>query len=84
MEDHKWRYKEDCSIVRPDHMHAHTADLAALVDCDGDCVFTVPNSWTDTQIFKALEIANRAYAVGYSTGERAKAHEIAKALYLNK
>lgn len=82
--EQKWRYKNDCAIVRPDNFHAHTADMAALVDCDGDCVFTVPNSWTDEQIFKCLEIANRAYAAGYASGERSKAYEIAKALYLDK
>jgi hypothetical protein len=56
---------------------------AVLMDCDGERIFSVPESWTDDQIWNCLAIANRAYWNGFQYGGRDKAHEITKALYLS-
>ena len=81
----KWRHREDCEIVRPDSTYDVRIDGCAVVmDCDGERVFSVPESWTDAQIWACLEIANRAYATGKDAGQLGKAHEIAKALYLTR
>ena len=81
----KWRYKEDCSVIRTDSDYYIKEDgRAVLMDCDGIPVFDVPDTWTDEQIFQCLEIANKAYGRGFNVGQLSKAHEIARALYLNK
>ena len=54
--------------------------LAVLMDCDGEIVFTVPEDWTDHQIYKALSIANNAFRYGKEVGVIEKVQEIKEVL----
>lgn len=84
MSDRKWAHREDCCIIRSNSDHSlRMHGSAVVVDCDGDKVFAVPDSFTDEQVWLCLAVANSAFADGYDQGEHGKAREIAKALYLD-
>lgn len=72
-------HKSDCSIFRDLTFYE---DKAILMDCDGEILFAFPKSWTDEQIFTALEFANKAHSIGFKRGKLAKIHEIRTALNL--
>ncbi|EGI7654928.1 hypothetical protein T6R82_003476 [Salmonella enterica subsp. enterica serovar Montevideo] len=72
-----YRYEEECSVERTENI---VGPVAELYDCDGDKVWTFPDSFTDEQIMAALAFANHAYKVGISIGSDRKAEEIRRAL----
>ena len=64
-------HKNDCSIHRnPD------TGYAILYDCDGNIVFDVDDTFTDSQIWHMLIIANRVYRLGWECGEMSRSREI--------
>ncbi len=76
-------YKEDCEIIR----NREVADIpfndrAVLMDCDGEVVFDVDNSWTDEQVWEALRLMDVAFGKGVDVGKSSKACEIRRALDL--
>ena len=80
-----WIHKDDCEIVRPDSTYDIRLDGHVVVmNCDGERVFTVPESWTDEQVWECIRIANYAHSQGFESGMRSKAREIRKTLYLDK
>ena len=70
-------YKEDCSILRdiPDQ-----PQMAAIIDCDGEYIQFFPASWTDNQIWLALNFANSAHKRGVALGEYQKTREVCSVL----
>jgi hypothetical protein len=75
----KYRHKEDCFIDRE-----HNPGAARLVDCDGYVVFIVSAfEWSDDQIWKALELMNKAYAQGVLVGQTQKVNEIKRVLFID-
>lgn len=71
-------HSEDCSVIR-DHEEFNT-NLAVLMDCDGDIVFSVPKEYSDEQIFYILNLVNTFYSKGIKYGEENKAYQIRKIL----
>lgn len=68
----KRHYIEDCHIDRDGQ-----AGPAYLRDEEGIEIFQVPGAkWTDEQIARALDIANRFYDAGIQEGKRRKENEI--------
>lgn len=67
----KRHHIEDCYIDRDGQ-----AGSAILRDEEGIEVFRVPATWTDEQISRALDIANRFYDAGLQEGKRRKEGEI--------
>lgn len=45
-------------------------DQNVVVNSEGDIIATVPKSWSEDDVKKALQIANDAYIRGFETGER--------------
>lgn len=68
---------DDCEILRDYSPEPHRA---VLFTRDGDQLWSVPDTWTDEQIWAALQFANRAYAMGYRSGVHHKMLEIRQAL----
>ena len=75
MSDALWifAHPEDCRIFRSN-------GKAVLYDCDGDPLFTVIESWSDDQIWAALNIANVAFRRGAKVGEEHKKRQLLDAL----
>jgi hypothetical protein len=72
----QWLQKNDCEIVRTD-------GCAWLVNVkEGSQILTVPDSFSDTQIWECLRVAKIAYGHGYRHGRKAKVDEIKDALCL--
>ncbi|WP_157657757.1 hypothetical protein [Burkholderia ubonensis] len=71
----KRHHIEDCYIERDGK-----AGQATLRDEEGTEVFRVPSEWTDDQIARALDLANRFYDAGIQEGKRRKESEIRAAL----
>jgi hypothetical protein len=70
-------HPEDALIMRDS---STVPGSIALCDCDGDCLFTFPEYWSDEQVFTALRFANMAYAMGVKVGSMQKAAAIRSAL----
>jgi len=66
-------HPEDCGIERN---LENMPGFAVMMDCDGEQIFSVPDSWTDEQMFIVLNIVNNAFSRGTSFGELKKAQEI--------
>jgi hypothetical protein len=79
--EHYLAHISDCEIVRS---FKGREGVVAVVDCDGDVVFSVSNQWTDEQILIAFNIANKSYSEGFKAGENNKAYEIKKVLGIEK
>jgi hypothetical protein len=73
----KLAHRKDCKILRG---RAGNPGFSMVIDCEGDEVFSVPESWTDDQVWRVLDIANMAYGMGCSVGRRMKASEIKQAI----
>ncbi len=73
----KLAHREDCTILRGKEGNP---GFAMLIDCDGDEIFSVPETWTDNQVWEALDIANRVFSKGIDAGKAMKASEIRRAL----
>lgn len=73
-----YRYEEECSVERTENIVGRP--VAELYDCDGDKVWTFPDSFTDEQIMAALAFANHTYRVGINVGVERKAEEIRSVL----
>lgn len=73
----KFRHEEDCRVERTENI---TGPVADLYDCEGDKVWTFPDSFTDEQIMAALAFANHAYKLGVGIGANRKAEEIRSVL----
>lgn len=71
----KRHHIEDCYIERDGQMGP-----AILRDEEGTEVLRVPTGWTDDQIARALDVANRFYDAGIQEGKRRKESEIRAAL----
>ncbi len=73
--------RDDCEVIRnhPDYFGS-----ALLMDCNGDIILEVSETWIDSQIFTALRFANKTYRVGHADGVRKKTQEIRKALELDE
>lgn len=80
-----WIDKDDCKIVRPDSAYdIKVPGSAVLMDAtEGTRLFVVPESWTDEQIWRCLEIANMAFTEGDGQGSRRKVWEIKTALNIH-
>lgn len=61
----KWTCKKDCSVER--NLDKYPG-MAVLMDCNGDILLIVPDTWKDCQLFTALEFANRAFRNGERMG----------------
>jgi len=57
-----------------------TPGAKLLYNSDGEVLFAFSPEWTDSQIRKALEFANKAFDRGVTYGESIKTAEIRKAL----
>jgi len=75
--DEHLAHKNDCSVER--NLDDYPGQ-AVMMDCDGNVLFTAPESWKLEQMFHALQIANEAYARGVRVGRMAKRNEIRHAL----
>lgn len=72
----KRHHLEDCYIDRESR-----AGQASLRDEEGTEIFQVPGAtWTDEQIARVLDIANRFYDAGIQEGKRRKESEIRSVL----
>jgi len=77
--DH-YAYKCDCDIIRN---HVDYGGMALLIDCDGDTIFVVPDTWSDDQIWTALDIANSYYSKGRKVGKAIMQCDIKRVLDIN-
>lgn len=73
----EYHSKNVCLIDRDNENYPRQA---VLFDEEGNLVFSFDADFTDAQIWQALEFANQAYRVGFSTGEYRKMNEIRRAL----
>jgi hypothetical protein len=69
--------KDDYLFIRNDK---HYQGYAVLINCEGDMEFKVPETWTDEQVWTAMNIANAYYENGVKWGETKKELEIKKCL----
>ena len=68
-------HKSDCSIKKsPSGRHKD------LFNGEGEFIASFDVSWTDDQIWRALDLANAAYTLGRKVGRAGKAAEIRQAL----
>lgn len=70
-------HKSDCTIVL-----SSTGRQKHLLDGAGELITPFDVSWTDDQIWRALDLANAAYSLGHKTGMSTKAAEVRKVLEL--
>ena len=75
----RYRHKEECYIVLVKGDEG-VQNRMVVFDRDGELVFSVPEAWTDEQIWRALDLQNEAYAVGIRVGRALKLREIRDAL----
>lgn len=70
--------KKECSIERNLNGYPNTA---VLMNCDGE-LHLFFDTWSDDQIYQALDFANQAHSIGFEKGKLAKIYQIRQALKL--
>ena len=57
----KYADRSDCDIIIDQGQKV-------VMDCDGEKLLAVGNSWNDAQVWQALAFLNQGYALGKSAG----------------
>lgn len=87
MNDDYFIHRDDCVIIRADSpwTDVRVEGCAVLVDREeGTALLTVPESWTDEQIWTALSFANTTHKYGVKYGRMLAKTEIREALGLER
>ena len=60
----------------------YTINRAIVRDYEGNEVWNVPAYFTDEMIEEGMRLANRAYSIGYASGQEDKVNEIKAVLLI--
>ena len=63
--------------MKKDYKITRNEESAVVMESKSDCfLFAVPATWTNTQIYKCIDLISEYYECGVSQGKREKAEEI--------